>query len=145
MNTNFITSLLPESFEHCYVGQCSKKESCLHYLKGQETKPSNVPFIGYHPNKLNVGANCQEYVENRLIPHYMGFMKGAGQIPAKLVATFNRRCMQDLGMQKTRFYQLRKGEIPLTPYESEQIASLFAEMGVNPEEAFDEVVMRYDI
>ena len=53
--------------------------------------------------------------------------------------------MQELGMQKTRFYQLRKGEMPLRSWEAERIAAIFVEMGINPDDVFDEVVMRFDI
>ena len=145
MSKDSMTQTLPESFELCFANHCSKKESCLHFLQGQKVEPGNMPILCYHPNKPDVGANCHAYVQDRLIPHYVGFMKGAGQVPTKLLSAFNRRCMQELGMQKTRFYQLRKGEIPLHPWEAERIASIFAELGINEDEAFDNVVMRYDI
>lgn len=145
MSNDSMTQTLPDSFELCFANHCSKKESCLHFLKGQEVPPSNMPILCYHPNKPDVGANCQAYVEDRLIPHYVGFMKGAGKVPIKLLPTFNRRCMQELGMQKTRFYQLRKGEMPLRSWEAERISAIFAEMGINPDDVFDEVVMRFDI
>ena len=35
--------------------------------------------------------------------------------------------------------------MPLRPWEAERISAIFAEMGINPDDVFDEVVMRFDI
>lgn len=140
----FDYSKVPGHFGMCVVENCSKSTTCLRRIVYNHV-PADIVFLPIlNPRNIvkMLPDKCEYYCSNKKIRYAKGFLCTTELLPVRVSATFRYRMIGSWGFR--RYYQKRKGETLLSPFEQKQVVALAKELGLNQQEYFDAYVEAYD-
>lgn len=112
----------------CFISQCSRHETCLHWLTGQETTELGVNIFCVNPMNPDVKAGqCPLYRENKTVLYARGMMHFFEEMPGHMEQAIKRHLIS-LYTRK-RFYEYRNGTRLIPPEAQQQIARICQEKG----------------
>ena len=112
----------------CFIKDCPKHQTCLHWLTGEQTQNQSLVITSVNPMNPNVKAGCCElYRENKTASYARGIMHLLDMIPYTQARSIKRRLIQTFTHK--RYYEFRNGTRLISPTEQEQIARICQDEG----------------
>ena len=112
----------------CFIKDCPKHQTCLHWLTGEQTQNQSLVITSVNPMNPNVKAGCCElYRENKTASYARGIMHLLDMIPYTQARSIKRRLIQTF--TRKRYYEFRNGTRLISPTEQEQIARICQDEG----------------
>ena len=120
----------------CFIDGCSRHETCLHWLTGQNTTQNELNILCVNPMNPEVKADrCPLYRENRIVRYGRGMMNLLDKMPAGTGRAVRTRLISLLS--RKIFYEIRNGKRPVSPDQQQQIAAICQEYGWTADLQFD--------
>lgn len=134
---------IPWGYSVCFNGDCSLRETCLHYLAGRLLPENRCSGNAIYPMAWKSGT-CKSYREKRLVKKAWGFSKLYNNVPYRERAEARQcvRCYFSSG--NGPYYRYHHGENMLTPKQQADIMQILAKFGPTEGLAFDHYVTDFD-
>lgn len=138
----FDYSKVPYCFGLCAAEDCSRANTCLRRVAYNHV-PADVPFTSMlNPKAVEaMKGECEYYLPNVKVRYAKGFVRTARALSVNASGTFRCSLINLWGIR--RYYQMRKGEVLLSPAEQQQVIALAKKLGAHQEEYFDAYVEEY--
>lgn len=137
MVIDFRPELMRRSVSYCLRSDCPIASTCLRYLAYAHSEPFQThSFVD--PRTQPTEQGCAQYVSNEIQRMARGFKRAMGFVQHRSIGQLRDRICYELGWGRSHFYRYASGEYPLTKEQQEQVAEVFAEFGVVPEEGIFE-------
>ena len=139
---NFDFSKVPSGYPLCFNNQCSRHESCMHFVAGQHVTEKRTIGYAVYPSALKNGDCCffREACEAQLA---WGFKLLYQPLPKHLRAEARNSITWYLGSVGT-YYRYQNGERKLTSEQQQYIKDLLHEYGYDGEPQFEHYEPSYN-
>lgn len=120
----------------CFVNECPKHPTCLHWLTGQHTVKTGINIMTVNPMNPDVKAGrCDLYRENLTVKYARGMVNFFDEMTSRQEKNIRRRL---IGLYSRKiYYEYRNGVRPITPLMQQQIARICQEEGYTAEPRYD--------
>lgn len=120
----------------CFVDNCPRHQTCLHWLTGQHTEWTGVNITCVNPMNPDVKAGrCELYRENKKVSYARGMMHFYEEMTGRQEKNIRYRLI-NLYSRKI-YYEYRNGVRLIDPQMQQQIARICREEGYIPEPRYD--------
>jgi len=120
----------------CFINECPKHQTCLHWLTGEQTQDESPIITSVNPMNAHVKAGCCElYRENKTASYARGILHLLDIIPYNQARNIKRRLIKTFS--RKRYYEYRNGTRLIAPAEQEIIARICQEEGWTGEIRYD--------
>lgn len=107
----------------CFLSNCPLRNSCLRYLVGEYGEESPLVQLAINPHNPKVGRKgCPMYRGNERKLMKFGFQHLYYDMPGHMEQSIRRTLIARLG--RKQYFEMRKGERPITPSHQEVIAQV---------------------
>ena len=114
MNTEEILRKKSAHYLPCFIKECPKHQTCLHWLTGEQTQDQALIITSVNPMNPNVKAGCCElYRENKTASYARGIMHMLDIIPYNQARSIKRRLIKTFS--RKRYYEFRNGTRLISP------------------------------
>ena len=131
--------ILREKSEHyllCYVNECSRHETCLRWLVGQQSKKEAIVTESVNPMNPEVReGKCPMYRENTTASYAIGMMHFFDQMTGQTERSIKNALIHLFS--RKRFYEYRNGTRPIPPEVQKTISKVCLANGWTNEPQYD--------
>ena len=128
---------IPFQYGFCQHAACPPADTCLRHL-ALSALPEGQSFVPtLHPRHFPAEGEscCTHYRSNAKVRYARGFRKVLRTFPVNVLETF--RDQLTTTFKYNRYYQLRRGDLPISPKEQELIRKVAREKGFKETFTFD--------
>ena len=128
---------VPAHFAFCFQQGCAKEATCLHKLACQYVEKEKQQIICVNPLHVEgqEGEHCPCYEETVQVEMARGFLNALGTVPSAKVETVAQELIKKFN--RSYYYRMRKGTMPITPSQQEVIAQVLIKAGAPTPIVFD--------
>lgn len=136
-------SQYPKSYLLCFLSQCSKRETCAHYVAGEHVRKDDIRGHAVFPTALRREGGCPFFQQLRSYTAAWGFDRLLEDVKHKDVAAIRKAIKEYLGGNGT-YSRYKRGERLLSPEQQEWILNLMKRYGYTGQLQFDHYVEALD-
>lgn len=132
---------IPANFPACLAQECRAEEKCLYGIVAKQVTEGQEVIIALNPIRVMPakGEKCPHYLSSDPVRIAWGFQNALDELSKNNYSACTAQLIDRTS--KSRFYRMRRGEVPLTPAEQEMVGTILKKFGYpRPEVIFD----RYD-
>lgn len=129
---------VPVSFAHCTSQSCPMREKCLRSLAWQALTEEPEYVTAINPARTREAADCPLWVSAEPAVYARGFLGIQQNMLTKHYTAFREILCKKMG--RNHYFDCRSGKVLTTPREQTLIRQTLAEVGVDPDLAFDAYV-----
>ena len=112
----------------CFVEHCPLREQCLRWLVGRYADPSLYAVMSINPFYQGVGTQqCSKFRDSQRVMLKYGFTHLYEDMPSRIEKPIRQRLYVCFG--RKRYFEMRKGERPVTPDQQKQIIDVCRQCG----------------
>ncbi len=131
--STFHPEYMHKQVAYCLHADCPLSKDCLRYLS-YRSAPAFHQALFIDP-RGTTGDTCSSYLCGDVIRMARGFKRGLYQLRNKEAAPFQARLSSELGCRRSQYYRYSSGETRITPEQQAIVRSVFAEFGIEGEDA----------
>lgn len=143
MRQDIVNPTLPAGYPVRTTESCTLRAHCLHALVAPELLRTSLvyPQINAHHPDYREGTACALYRPDTPERYARGFARAMSELSRR---NYDACTDHMIGRSsKTQFYRLKRGELPLSPREQQEVAEILRAYGYEGDEPFDSYEMRY--
>ena len=112
----------------CFVAQCPLRDQCLRWLVGRYADPSLFGLMSVNPFYETVGTQqCSLFRSSQRVMLKYGFTRLYENMPSRIEKAIRSRLYFLFG--RKQYFEMRKGERPVTPDQQQQLADVCRQCG----------------
>lgn len=129
-------SIIPTGYPVCLHADCPKANTCLHQLAYAPTQQEQEVLRVLNPGRCTKDEDCKYYRSNAPIRYARGFASFKPKMLPGQWSAFVNILRNEWG--RTRFYERRRGDIPMPPSEQDFVLEALKKSGVTDTFDFDQ-------
>ncbi len=139
---NFNYRAVPLNYMHCLNPACPRSADCLRHIAAQHIPADVKKIVTVNPTNYPLEPDhCPYFRSTGKIRYAWGISTLFDDVPYKK-AMYLKRMIHDL-YPRTTYYRILHRERALSPEEQEEIAGLFAQIGLSEPPVFDRYTEEY--
>ncbi len=143
MTTETVNATPPAEYPVCISRSCAQRTHCLHARIASEVCSTAriYPLINPHHPSHQEGVTCDLYRSAEPERYARGFTQAMSELSQRnYIACTNYMIGRS---SKSQFYRLKRGDLPLSPSEQEEMLDILRAYGYEGDSPFDDYEMRY--
>lgn len=130
------------SYILCFSASCPLHEHCLRWQVAQCPTSKSHVVTAVNPAAPTVGtSDCEHYRDDQPVRVAIGMVRFFREMPHYKELAIKRDIIRHF--TRTRFYRMRRGDIPVTPDDQQVIAAICRRHGWTEAPAYDDYEQQY--